>query len=309
LRIIIAILGAIAALIGVLIWLSLQSIKEGDRTEAPGFETALDAGTGIDAGLDGQTEGMAVDSLARIQAAELEEQVLRLREQLSALSEEVLAMRVEMQRISMAAIPPGLSYQPGAEGEGGLAGATGPSIDDYAGVVLIPDRRNVNTSITVPTPSFLEEFLGRPRERLSDRCDEMENPKLRDMLRLEEVGPIRVRMLEPAIESLRRVFEKVRAMDSSLYDRIDTAGSLCVRQIRGSIGRTSSHSFGLALDINIDGHLDVLADGKTQLGLLLMSDLFREEGWIWGAGFTREDSMHFEVSREMLEKWREDGRI
>jgi len=302
-------LGAIAVLVGVLIWLALQSLEDGDGSGAPGFETALDGGAELEGGMDGPTEGMAVDSLARIEVAELEEQVIRLREQLSALSEEVLAMRVEMQRISMAAIPPGLSYQPGMEGEGELAGATGPSIDDYAGVVLIPDRRNVNTGITVPTPAFLEEFLGRPRERLSDRCDEMENPKLREMLRLEEVGPIRVRMLEPAIESLRRVFEKVRAMDASLYDRIDTAGSLCVRQIRGSIGRTSSHSFGLALDINIDGHLDVLADGKTQLGLLLMSDLFREEGWFWGAGFTREDSMHFEVSREMLEKWREEGRI
>jgi hypothetical protein len=257
--------------------------------------------------LEGETAGMAVDSLARIQVAELEERILQMGERLAALSEEVLAMRVEMQRISTAAIPPGLSY--GMEGEGGLAGATGPGIDDYAGVVLIPDRRNVNAGATVPTPAFLEEFLGRPRERLSDRCDEMENPKLREMLRLEEVGPIRVRMLQPAIESLRRVFEKVRAMDSNLYDRIDTAGSLCVRQIRGSIGRTSSHSFGLALDINIDGHLDVLDDGKTQLGLLLMSDLFREEGWIWGAGFTREDSMHFEVSRELLERWRQEGHV
>lgn len=288
-----------------LIWLALQSLEEGDGTGAPGLETALDGGAELEGGIDGPTEGMAVDSLARIQAAELEEQVLRLGEQLSALSEEVLAMRVEMQRISAAAVPQGLSYQPD---EGGLAGATGPSIDDYAGVVLIPARRETN-DLTVPTPAFLEEFLGRPRERLSDRCDEMENPKLRGMLRVEEVGPIRVRMLEPAIESLRRVFEKVREMDADLYERIDTAGSLCVRQIRGSVGRTSSHSFGLALDINIDGHLDVLADGKTQLGLLLMSDLFREEGWIWGAGFTREDSMHFEVSRETLEKWREEGRI
>ncbi len=27
------------------------------------------------------------------------------------------------------------------------------------------------------------------------------------------------------------------------------------------------------------------------------------------AGFSREDSMHFEVSQEMLEEWRRDGKI
>lgn len=297
-RIILIVAGTIAVLVIMLVWLSVQYLADGENT---------DAGAVMDAPLDTpvQTEGMAVDSLARIQAAELEEQLLRQGEQIAALNEEVMALRVEIQRLGAAAVPEGL-YPP-VEGEG-MAGV-GPGIDDYAGVVLIPDRRAVNAGITVPTPTFLEEFLGRPRERLSDRCEPMENPRLQALLRLEEVGPIRVRMLEPAIESLRRIFEKVRAMDADLYERIDTAGSLCVRQIRGAAGRTSSHAFGLSLDINIDGHLDVLADGRTQLGLLLMSDLFREEGWIWGAGFTREDSMHFEVGRELLESWREEGRI
>ena len=297
-RIILIVAGTIAVLVIMLVWLSVQYLADGENT---------DAGAVMDAPLDTpvQTEGMAVDSLARIQAAELEEQRLRQGEQLAALNEEVMALRVEIQRLGAAAVPEGL-YPP-VEGEG-MPGV-GPGIDDYAGVVLIPDRRAVNAGITVPTPTFLEEFLGRPRERLSDRCEPMENPRLQALLRLEEVGPIRVRMLEPAIESLRRIFEKVRAMDADLYERIDTAGSLCVRQIRGAAGRTSSHAFGLSLDINIDGHLDVLADGKTQRGLLLMSDLFREEGWIWGAGFTREDSMHFEVGRELLESWREEGRI
>jgi hypothetical protein len=118
-----------------------------------------------------------------------------------------------------------------------------------------------------------------------------------------------VQMLQPAIDSLKRVFRNVEATDPDLYARINTAGSLCVRQIRGTVGRTSTHSFGLAVDLNIDGKLDTLGDGKTQLGLTILADFFREEGWVWGAGFTREDSMHFEVSRQMLEKWREEGKI
>jgi hypothetical protein len=116
-------------------------------------------------------------------------------------------------------------------------------------------------------------------------------------------------MLQPAIDSLKRVFENVRNTDPDLYARIDQAGSLCVRRIRGSTNSVSTHAFGLAVDLNIDGHLDTLGDGKTQLGLTILQDFFREEGWIWGAAFTREDSMHFEISREMLERWRGEGII
>jgi hypothetical protein len=115
--------------------------------------------------------------------------------------------------------------------------------------------------------------------------------------------------LQPAVDSLKRVFAKIEATDPDLYVRINTAGSLCVRQIRGTSQRTSTHSFGLSVDLNIDGQLDTLGDGRTQLGLTIMADFFREEGWIWGAGFTREDSMHFEASRDQVEKWIEEGSL
>ena len=129
------------------------------------------------------------------------------------------------------------------------------------------------------------------------------------MLVTETVGPIRVRMLQPAIDSLQRVFNKIEETDPDLYARINTAGSLCVRQIRGSRGRASTHSFGLSIDLNIDGKLDTLGDGKTQLGLTILADFFRNEGWFWGAAFSREDSMHFEVSRDKIEQWLAEGKI
>ncbi len=71
----------------------------------------------------------------------------------------------------------------------------------------------------------------------------------------------------------------------------------------------STHSYGLALDLNIDGVLDNFTDGKTQLGLTILADFFNEEGWVWGAGFSREDSMHFEVSRKQLDQWLADGSL
>ena len=82
-----------------------------------------------------------------------------------------------------------------------------------------------------------------------------------------------------------------------------------MRLVRGSASSVSSHSFGLSLDLNINGVLDTLGDGRTQLGLTIMSDFFNADGWVWGAAYGREDSMHFEVAKETIEKWIAEGKI
>lgn len=282
-RVIIGIIIVIIALLAAgLLWFVIQ-------TMSPGTDQAAGAG---------RQGGAAVDSAARIDIEVLRTQIEALQGEVRSLSDQVR---------SLASRPVPQSQTPGNN----PAINFGPNaiIDTYAQVVLIAQRRSINNGMQVATPTFLEEFLGRPRETLSNSCQPMTNPKLKPMLKVEQVGPVRVQMLQPALDSLGRVLENVRAADQDLYDRINTAGSLCVRQIRGTVGRVSSHSFGLAVDLNIDGQLDTLGDGKTQLGLTILADFFREEGWIWGAGFTREDSMHFEVSRELLEQWREDGLI
>ena len=241
----------------------------------------------------GAPSGPGIDSKARIELESMRQRIELLERRIETLEER-----------------PAAPFQQGSAGSGPLdsGGRTtgGPNaiLDAYAQTVSIAGRRDINEGVTVATPRFLEEFLGRPRESLSDNCEPMTNPKLKSALVVEQVGPIRVRMLRPALDSLKRVFSAIQATDPDLYARINTAGSLCVRQIRGTRGRVSTHAFGLALDINIDGKLDVLGDGKTQLGLTIIADFFKEEGWIWGAGFSREDSMHFEVSKEQLLEWR-----
>ncbi len=238
----------------------------------------------------GFVDGPAIDSGARIE-------IERLREQIETQRERIEALEKRVDRLEEAPpAPPVPTPLPNQN-----------PIDDYAQVVIIADRLNVNRGLTVATPSYLEGVLGRPRNELSDTCEAMTNPDLKSLLVLEDVGPVRVRMLRPAATSIARVFERVREVDQDLYDRINTSGSLCVRRIRGTQARLSSHAFGLSIDLNIDGQLDNFTDGKTQLGLTILADFFKEEGWIWGAGFRREDSMHFEVSRELLETWRDEG--
>ncbi|MEM6304084.1 MAG: M15 family metallopeptidase [Pseudomonadota bacterium] len=252
---------------------------------------------------DVNATGPSIDSGARIE-------IERLRQQMEAVQAQLTAVQEQLEVLANRPVPTAQAPSFGTQDDNGFQPDGENAIaDNYAQVVLIANRRNVNRGINVAGSRWLENFLGRPRENLSDKCEPMTNPKLRSMLVVDTVGPIRVSMLQPAIDSLKRVFAKVEATDPDLYARINTAGSLCVRQIRGTRGRTSTHSFGLAVDLNIDGKLDTLGDGKTQLGLTILADFFIEEGWAWGAAWGREDSMHFEVSKQMLQQWRKEGKI
>lgn len=257
---------------------------------------------------DVNASGPSIDSGARIEVERLRQQMEALQGQVADLKEQV--QQLEARPVGIAQAQTGPAEAIGTQQDNGfVSDGDNAILDAYAQVVLIANRRKVNKGINVAGSRWLEQFLGRPRENLSDNCEAMTNPKLKSMLVVANVGPIRVSMLQPAVDSITRVFEKVKATDPDLYARINTAGSLCVRQIRGTRGRTSTHSFGLAVDLNIDGKLDTLGDGKTQLGLTILADFFNEEGWAWGAAWGREDSMHFEVSKQMLQQWRKEGKI
>lgn len=244
--------------------------------------------------------GQAVDSQARIEVELLRGEISAAREGLTLLAERLGSIESE---VASLALPP--PVQPQADGSVAIAPRTGPNqiADSYAQVVLVADRRNLNQGLTVPTSRFLIETLGNPRDSYNDDCQPMTNPRLRDLVETRQVGPITVTMLSPALDALERIFAIIEAADPDLYARINTAGALCVRYIRGSRSSVSTHSFGLAVDLNIDGHLDVLGDGQTQLGLTILADFFNAEGWVWGAAYGREDSMHFEVSQEKVLEW------
>ena len=253
----------------------------------------------------GTSEAGSVDNNARIDIELLHgdldaqsEVIAQLRDQVDSLENRIITME---------------AGATGPAGDGGLQiiSPSGPNniLDQYAQVVLVADRRALNKGLTVPTSSWLIGTFGMPADNLGDTCATMTNPRLAALLEARQVGPVKVRMLKPALESLAVIMEKVRLADPDLYARINTSGSLCVRFVRGSTTSASSHSFGLSLDLNIDGIHDTLGDGRTQLGLTILSDFFNADGWIWGAAYGREDSMHFEVSKETIEQWIAVGNI
>lgn len=250
-------------------------------------------------------QGPAIDSGARIEIEMLNQQMDALRAQVEQMQTDLRTVANRPQTI----ITPQQPNFGGGGDDNPPMQPSGPNdiIDAYAQVVLIANRRKVNDGLVIAGPSYLAKTFGLPANNLDDRCRSITNPRLADKLVTENVGPIKVQMMKPAVESLRRVFENVRATDPDLYARINTAGSLCVRLIRGSSSRASTHAYGLAVDLNIDGHLDTLGDGRTQLGLTILADFFKAEGWVWGAAWSREDSMHFEVSRQQLDTWISTG--
>ena len=255
-------------------------------------------------GVEGGAGG-AVDNNARIDIELLHGDLDAKQEAINQLKDQIDALESRM--IALEAAPTG----PVADGGIQIISPSGPNdiLDQYAQVVLVADRRALNKGLTVPTSSWLVSTFGLPADNLGSDCATMTNPRLATLLQDTQVGPIKVKMLKPSVDSLGVILDKIKLADPDLYARINTSGSLCVRLVRGSATSVSAHSFGLAVDVNIDGVLDTLGDGRTQLGLTILSDFFNADGWVWGAGYGREDSMHFEASKEKIEEWIKEGKI
>jgi hypothetical protein len=189
-----------------------------------------------------------------------------------------------------------------------------PSPDDHVGVVDMTEVMNLaknrfNMGVSQPNNRVMLELLGRPGTDLSQECKSVSNPGLAALMDTQQIGPIKVTMVRPALKSLERIMQKLRASEPDIHAAIGTAGAICARFVRGSTRSISNHSWGTAIDIKLENRLDSFGDGGTQFGLLLLAELFNEEGWYWGATYNREDSMHFEVGVETLRAWAAAGKI
>lgn len=170
-------------------------------------------------------------------------------------------------------------------------------------------KTRFNKGITQPRNKTMLEILGNPRESYSQECQGVTNPSLKALQETRQIGPIKVTMLKPALDSIERVMNRLKESDPDIYAKVGTAGALCVRFVRGSSKSISNHSWATAIDLTLEGQLDGFADGGTQFGLLILAEYFNDEGWFWGAAYNREDSMHFEVGEETLRAWKAEGKL
>ncbi len=176
----------------------------------------------------------------------------------------------------------------------------GNSSASYTTLVPKPDRGSINRGLTSPGNRLLLGKFGAPRENYSQNDQPITNAKLAAMMSTESVGPFRVTGLRPAVASLREVLLDVQRSIPDLYSSLSSAGMKVVRNVRGSSTSISNHSWGTAVDLKINGKLDVRGDNKVYHGLVLLAPFFNARGWYWGAGFRTEDAMHFECGAALI---------
>lgn len=179
--------------------------------------------------------------------------------------------------------------------------------EDYSELVPIPS--DINSGLNSPTSDVMEELVGNPGNPETGDI----SPELMELLVLQDVGPFEVYGLAPAVAALDRIFTQVEADNPELYEALGYSGMHNLRPKREVGGDTipgtiSNHSWGTAIDININGEPDLTKDGLTNQGLVELYPYFHDEGFYWGAGFsTNEDPIHFEASEELLTQWNDEG--
>ena len=190
---------------------------------------------------------------------------------------------------------------------GGAAPPLPESEDLVEAMQLAKGRFNVG--IDRPTPEVLRQLIGEPRDSYSDTCQPVTNPKLLQLLETRQIGAFKVTMVRPALDSLQAVMDKLKDKEPQIYAALGTAGALCARHVRGAPNTVSSHAWGMAIDLTLTGKLDQMGDAATQFGLVVLAEYFNDAGWFWGAGYGREDSMHFEPGEALLRQWAAEGSL
>ena len=166
-----------------------------------------------------------------------------------------------------------------------------------------------NAGLSGCTNSLMLSALGKPRSVFTAECAAITNKNLAKRIKTDNVGPFRVTGFDLAVDDLKAIFAAIKAQRPAEYAMLGTAGMLCCRLVRGSKTSISNHSWGTAIDLTIEGKLDVRGNGRAQAALIAIAPIFNKHGWFWGATFRIEDAMHFEVSAQRINKWKAEGKL
>ncbi len=174
-----------------------------------------------------------------------------------------------------------------------------------SGMPLLPANANVDLN---PARSAINTALiGLPRGQFSAVAAPPTDPDFRQMLETADLGPFEVTGLRPAVRSLRAIITDVSLEQPGLYEQLGCTEMLSCRNARGSTSIISSHAWGIALDLTVDGRS--LSDGEDQLmdAMLKLVPIFNRHGFYWGYAFGLSNATHFEASDELVRSWAAAG--
>ena len=184
----------------------------------------------------------------------------------------------------------------------------------YSTLLKVP--KNINHNLTSPTAMLYEQLFGHPRidRAYTTTSQGVTNPFLQLLCKTENVGPFYVTGLKLAVDSLKDIMFEILVTYPELISRLNSDGMCSVRYVNGT-HTLSNHSWGAAIDLKVDRIKDEQRDDKILFGLALIIHIFNKHGWFSGAGYrpkkdkktgkirSNEDSMHFEVSKELILHW------
>jgi hypothetical protein len=188
---------------------------------------------------------------------------------------------------------------------------------DYLELIPKPAKETVNLGLQSPKLATLRTILGEPRDSYTGDCQPVTGAILGSRIETRSVGPFKATGVDLALDSLASIMDAVETEIPDLHKILGSAGMTCarkrkIRQPGGTIRLSSlpsNHSWGLAIDLQLNGHTDRQGDDHCYRGLLILARYFNAAGWYWGVSYPTEDAMHFEVSQSLLLRWRKEGLI
>jgi predicted chitinase len=188
-------------------------------------------------------------------------------------------------------------------------------MSQFSDLVKKDSLGEINVGLRSASEATMLAVLGRPNGTLTtDEKNNLISPKAALLLQTRNVGPFSATGIKPALDSLTKIFDDVQKQNANLFAVISTAGMLSVRMRRPTSQKPSTeisnHAWGTAVDITIDGRLDLKPDGILTRGIAELIPFFNAKGWFSGAGFKdAEDDAHFEVAEETILAWDALGRF
>ncbi len=119
---------------------------------------------------------------------------------------------------------------------------------------------------------------------------------------------LKITRINGVAEKLQKISDELDNREDLLPYLVNSGGTFNWRPI-AETNRLSTHSFGIAIDINVSksdywlwdtkGKKDVLPVYKNRIPLEIV-EIFEKYGFIWGGKWFHYDTMHFEYRPELL---------
>ncbi len=107
---------------------------------------------------------------------------------------------------------------------------------------------------------------------------------------------IHCKCADSLIRILHRIHDEVSAADILKYQLDRYGGAYAFRPMRGA-ARLSVHSWGAAIDISpAINSFGAAYLSKGNMMPMNVVQMFRDEGWVWGAPWSTPDAQHFQAA-------------